>query len=312
MLNATQKELDHVLDYMTSQAADYEVEFVQKIYSEIIVDRRHDVWDVHTDADRWWVITNPTNLYSQVQFPNMDLALTFHIGLCIRVPRSEKLQLANLPVEPFAECFRYLADASDAMKQAQEVADYQAIGVRCRETLLAFGHAGQIVIPWTSEKERPKTSDFKEWVEHICNTSLAGSSQEYRRRLYKTLLNGAWTFSNWLAHTKSSSWHDAEAACATTENAVALSISAVIQFIRGVPEVCPACGSHRLSPERAHDPNNPDDEWERPACTRCSWVGEPVKIERVPTAPRNTEAVQADSDCIVPTVPLRKLKKPVR
>ena len=30
-------------------------------------------------------------------------------------------------------------------------ADYQAIGVRCREALLAFATAAQIVIPWTSK-----------------------------------------------------------------------------------------------------------------------------------------------------------------
>src|SRR5258708_29607483 len=27
---------------------------------------------VHTDINRWWVITEPTNLYAQDQFPNMD------------------------------------------------------------------------------------------------------------------------------------------------------------------------------------------------------------------------------------------------
>jgi hypothetical protein len=65
MLEATQKELDHVLGYMASQTPDITVEFAQKIYSENVLDHRHDVWDVHTNVDRWWVITNPTNLYSQ-------------------------------------------------------------------------------------------------------------------------------------------------------------------------------------------------------------------------------------------------------
>jgi hypothetical protein len=85
---------------MASQAPDLTVEFAQKIYSENVLDHRHDVWDVHTNVDRWWVITNPTNLYSQAQFPNMDLAVTFHIGLCLRMPRSEKTKLAELWVRP--------------------------------------------------------------------------------------------------------------------------------------------------------------------------------------------------------------------
>ena len=34
------------------------------VLAETILGHRHDVWDVHTNRDRWWVITNPTNLYS--------------------------------------------------------------------------------------------------------------------------------------------------------------------------------------------------------------------------------------------------------
>src|SRR5258705_13611657 len=136
MLSTTQNEIENVTEYMRSQAPDLTVEFVQKVYSENILAVRHDVWDVHTNVDRWWVITEPMNLYAQEQFPNMDLALTFHVGLCLRVPRSERQKLSALPVEPFAEAYRYLDEASDALRHAQEVADYQAIGVRCREALL--------------------------------------------------------------------------------------------------------------------------------------------------------------------------------
>jgi len=157
MLPATQDEIDHVTDYMRSQAPDLEVTFVQKVYSENVLHVRHDVWDVHTNVDRWWVITQPMNLYSQEQFPNMDLAVTFHIGLCIRIPRSERQQLSALPVEPFAEAYRNLEEAQEALQHSSEVADYQAIGVRCREALLAFAAAAQIVIPWTSKDEAPKT-----------------------------------------------------------------------------------------------------------------------------------------------------------
>ena len=37
-------------------------------------------------------------LYSQDQFPNMDLALTFHLGLSLRVPRSEERSLTDFPL----------------------------------------------------------------------------------------------------------------------------------------------------------------------------------------------------------------------
>src|ERR1035441_1003375 len=159
MLPATQEEIEHVTEYMRSQAPDLIVEFGQKVYSENVLHVRHDVWDVHTNADRWWIITEPMNLYSQEQFPNMDLALTFHIGLCLRIPRNERQKLSELPVEPFAESYRYVQEDADALAQASEVADYQSVGVRCREALLAFVKAAQTVIPWTAKEEPPKKAD---------------------------------------------------------------------------------------------------------------------------------------------------------
>jgi hypothetical protein len=89
MLKATEEEIEEVREYFEWQAPDLEVTFMQKVYSEAVLNTRHDVWDIHTNKDRWWVITGGTNLYSQEQFPNMDLALTFHIGLILRIPRTE-------------------------------------------------------------------------------------------------------------------------------------------------------------------------------------------------------------------------------
>src|SRR5688572_29531401 len=175
MLPATDDEIEHVRAYMQSEAPNLTVTFLQKVYGENVLHVRHDVWDVHTDVDRWWVITSPMNLYAQEQFPNMDLALTFHVGLCMRMPRSERQKLSELPVEPFAECYRYLQEASDALQQSSEVADYQAIGVRCREALLAFASAAQTLLPWTSEPEAPKKANLKAWADHICSVALAGA-----------------------------------------------------------------------------------------------------------------------------------------
>src|SRR5260370_35962660 len=143
MLDATDDEIARVEAYMASQAPDLEITFLQKMHVENVLDHQHHVWDVHCDSDkggkeRWWVITNPANLYSQEQFPNMDLAITFHVGLCLRIPRTEKPKLEDIPLEPFAACFRMLSEASDALRSAQEASDYQAIGVRCRDAMVRF------------------------------------------------------------------------------------------------------------------------------------------------------------------------------
>src|SRR6266404_2924801 len=103
------EEKQAIIDYMNSQAHDLTVEFLQKVYVENVLGHQHAVWDVHTNVDRWWVITNPTNLYSQVQFPNMDLAVTFHVGLCIRVPRSEKPKFSDLQAVSASRTSRLMA-----------------------------------------------------------------------------------------------------------------------------------------------------------------------------------------------------------
>ena len=310
MLSATQKEIERVTEYMRSQAPDLNVEFVQKVYSENVLHVQHDVWDVHTDVDRWWVITAPMNLYSQEQFPNMDLALTFHVGLCLRIPRSERQKLSDIPAEPFAACLRGLQEASEALAQAEEVADYQSIGVRCREALLAFVNIAQTVMPWTGPGEPPKNADLKAWADHICSGALSGDSHKHRRHLFKTLLESAWEFTNWLTHTKSSHWHDAEAGLTVTENAIGLCISVVIRHLRGVPEQCPACGSQRLSPERGHRSDLPEVEWERPTCDKCGWAGEPVRIDEVLEPQDESHSSPPEGECIIPTIALKQLKRP--
>lgn len=307
MLAATEEETQRVLDYMASQAHDEAVTFLQKVYTESVLSHVHDVWDVHTDEGRWWVITNPTNLYSQTQFPNMDYAMTFHIGLCIRIPRTERQKASDLDVEPFAKCYRLISEAQDALSAAQEVADFQAAGVRCRETLLAFTEAAQNLFPWTDEGDAPKGADFKAWVDHVCTVVLPGSAHEHRRHLFKTICDAAWKYVNWLTHAKHSTWHDAEAAVSVAGDAMSMCVTKALQHMRGVPEQCPACGSFRLAPLRAINPENEEELWERPSCTKCDWMGEPKLMSDPVPEPSGG---LPEGDCIVPDAPLRKLKKP--
>ena len=42
--------------------------------------------------------------------------------------RSDRQKASDIPIEPFAECARYLDEAATAVSHAEEVADYQAIG----------------------------------------------------------------------------------------------------------------------------------------------------------------------------------------
>src|SRR5438045_1437273 len=61
------------------------VQNVELIKTEIVAGEKYEIWDVTTDKERWWVLTNPTNLYSQKTFPSLDYTLSFHVGLMMRV-----------------------------------------------------------------------------------------------------------------------------------------------------------------------------------------------------------------------------------
>src|SRR6202047_1390145 len=167
MLKATEREIEEVREYFEWQAPDLEVTFMQKVYSEAVLNTRHDVWDIHTNKDRWWVITGGTNLYSQEQFPNMDLALTFHIGLILRIPRTEEQQEDDLRILPFGPVFEKIGEAGTAVTQAHNLADYQAVGVRCREALLELIGVAQDTATWTDTP--PPRANFRAWTEIICN-----------------------------------------------------------------------------------------------------------------------------------------------
>ncbi|MGE0540523.1 MAG: hypothetical protein AB7R89_10095 [Dehalococcoidia bacterium] len=74
-----------IREYVESEAHGETVSFLQRLTTERVFGRDYEVWDVRTDTERYWVVTTPTNLYSQDDFPNLDFLLSFHIGLMARV-----------------------------------------------------------------------------------------------------------------------------------------------------------------------------------------------------------------------------------
>ena len=309
MLKATDDEIETVREYFEWQAPDLEVAFMQKVYSEAVLNTRHDVWDIHTNKDRWWVITGNTNLYSQQQFPNMDLALTFHIGLILRVPRTEEQQRDDVRLLPFGRVYEMMEEAESAVTQAHNLAGYQAVGVRCRETLLQLIGVAQDAADWTETP--PQRANFRAWTEIICNDLMPGETNKERRGVLKGALESAWTFSNWLTHSKSATWVDAELAHALIHHAIGMASSLILRGLRGVPEACPDCGSPHLEPEQGENTAAPGVPWERPRCADCGWAGRPVPILGIEDGQQviTREGEESDEHGIM-SVPLRTLRKP--
>lgn len=309
MLKATKEEIEEVREYFEWQAPDLEVTFMQKVYSEAVLNTRHDVWDIHTNKDRWWVITGGTNLYSQEQFPNMDLALTFHIGLILRIPRTAEQQEGDQRILPFGPVFEKIEEAGTAVTQAHNLAGYQAVGVRCRETLLELIGVAQDAATWTDTP--PQRANFRAWAEIICNDLLPGDTNKERRGALKGALESAWTFSNWLTHSKSATWVDADMAHSLTQHSILMAISLLVRELRGVPVECPKCGSPHLEPEQGENTAAPVVLWERPRCSDCGWTGRPMPILDLEYGqPIISREGEETDECSIMTVPLRTILKP--
>lgn len=309
MLRASDEEIEEVAAYFNWQAPDLAVTFMQKIYSETVISHTHNVWDVHTDQDRWWVITNPNNLYSQEQFPSMDLALTFHIGLLLRMPRSQEQQVRDLRILPFGAVFTQIEETDAALAQASNVAGYQAIGMRCRELLLSLIGIAQDVTIWKSPPVQ--RANFKGWSEIIANEMLAGDKNKERRRALKSSMDESWVFANWLTHAKSANWMDAELARSMTHHAVGICVSYFMRRLREVPDDCPRCRSPYLEPQYGNSETSPDTVFEWPKCTSCDWEGSPVAIAQLEGSKGLvTRDGERSADHALMGTPFRTLKQP--
>jgi hypothetical protein len=117
-LKTQEHEARHVREYFESQTpedADEVVEHIEKVASERVMGRDYDVFDVHTNKGRWWVITNPTNLYSHEDHPSLDQALSLHLGLTIRVMEHQRHDDASDEEEHrFARTWRRFDSAVNA------------------------------------------------------------------------------------------------------------------------------------------------------------------------------------------------------
>src|SRR5882672_554611 len=167
-----------ISDYVMTQARDEKVLHAEKVKSEHVVGNDYDCWDVHTSKDRYWVITSPTNLYSQHYFPSLDYTLSFHIGVMARVMAAQRGAPNPTHRFRFAPSWRRWEQAAESYDNAEESEDYQAVGMKCRESLIQFFRslAKPEMVPQGAEI--PKRSDVIHWSELIANLIARGESND--------------------------------------------------------------------------------------------------------------------------------------
>ncbi len=268
-------ERQSIRDYVTSQARE-KVLHVERLNRERILGREYEVWDVHTDESRWWVITSPTNLYSQELFPSADYTLSFHVGLMARMMARHETATAE-ERDRTAVPWRRLQQAEEALETGDEAEDFQAVGMRCRECLLELTRSlsDAAMVPVGSEV--PKAADFVNWSDVIAGHVAPGGSGEELRRYLRAVAKSTWQYVNWLTHATNAVRFDGRIAVDSTSHVLGSFVAAAIRREQGTPDRCPTCKSYQL--DSVYDPEIDSPHPYRLVCRRCDWTSTEVEVE---------------------------------
>jgi len=257
-----------VIRYVELEAEE-KVTHAERVTSQRVLRDRYDVWDVHTDKNRWWVVTPLTNLYLQADFPSADQILTFHIGITVRLMNRQEPKAPANARDRTAMAWRKWGQAVEAFDQADEAEDFQAIGMRLRESMISFVRDIADDSYVEAGAERPKAADVVNWIELFANKVYSGGSGSNVRSYIKKTAKETWDLVNWLTHAANATRTDADMGLSAVDNVLSTLMMAVIRHERGVPDRCPECSSYRMTTDHRELPN--DDYQNVTLCESCGW-----------------------------------------
>lgn len=256
---------------------DETVQYVERIKTEYVTGQKYEAWDVHTDKQRWWVLTNLTNLYPQAHFPSLDFTLSFHIGLMHRLQSREDLQDGPRKPDPFEEVYRRRDEIADLIVEAIEADEFQSAAMRLRECLITLIDAVRKRVTLPSGIDAPKRSDVVGWNEILINHFCPGEPNKALRQYLKAAADRTWQLVNWLTHDRDANKTEAIIA----HEAVGVQIGHFIQLvIRDQVDLvaqCPKCSSRdvRSYYDSEIEPNG--GYYQR--CKACNWDDHPGYAE---------------------------------
>ena len=272
-------ERQHISEYVEWQVnkganTDYKVVHLERIKTEVVYGSEHEAWNVHTDEPgRWWVITGPTNLYSQQEFPSLDYTLSFHVGVMARVGSRDAKKAPLSHRGRLRSTWRRWETAAEAIDFAREAEDFQAVGMRARETLISLVKALQKDIQLGTAIEAPKAADFLGWFPLIADHFARGPRNERVRGYLKAAARETWQLVNWLTHTSKANLQEAHFALDATSNLLSLTTVAVMQAEGDAPRTCPECESYRMT--SVFEPDLGLDPPYVSLCESCGWNNAP-------------------------------------
>ena len=264
-----------IAEYVEGQARGEEtVQNVERVETEYVMGTPYKIWDVSTDKDRWWVITNSTNLYSQKHFPSLDYTLSFHVGLMMRVmSRSAKDGEGDRDASPFGEVLRRQIQAADRLEKAIEAVDFQAVGMQLRECLISLVGTARRKVDLDENDERPKDADVVGWNRVLMGRLCFGEKNDELRTYMKALVEKAWPLVNWLTHHRNASKTAALVALDGVDAIVKHYVRLLSREREDRTDQCPRCASRNMRTffDIAIAPDGAYFE----ACGECGWDSHP-------------------------------------
>jgi hypothetical protein len=258
-----------VANYIHGQARDETVQHVERVKTEYVMGEPYEIWDVTTDKNRWWIITNITNLYLQKSFPSLDYTLSFHVGLMMRM-RSRPDGADSSNPDPFDEVFRRQEQATHRLERAIEPEDYQAVGMQLRECLISLIGVMRRRIEISSDVERPQDANFVGWVQVLMNHLCMGEKNKELRQYMKALSEKTWQLVNWLTHDRNANKTAASIAIEGCNTIVGHYVQLLMRNRTDKTETCPRCSSRNI---RTHfDIDIAPDGAYFDTCGACGWT----------------------------------------
>jgi len=247
------------------------VMLVQRIGVRRVAGRTHELYDVRTAKGRWWVISDMMNLYSQDDFHGVDTAFTYHLGVNMILAERHRAEVTDERRDFNAGAWRRLERAIDAFNDADEAEAFQAVGVMCREVLLALVRE-QAGNEWLPEgREVPQSANFKAWASLFAE----GVSEGRLRSYLKAISDKTWDLTVWLQHHVEASPWDADLVIDATGHVLAAFSQAMIRHREGTPERCPRCGSYRIRDDGERAAEDGIQGWHSwRICGGCGWQTE--------------------------------------
>lgn len=255
-MKASELEREQVFDYFATQLADDPVVHLEKVAVERVGLVLHDIWDVHCKGSRWWAISNSLNYYSQEDFKSRDVALTFHIGLMVRIAGREEAAISEEAAELLPRAWRLWEQALDSLDGGREAEDFQAVGLRLREAMVTYAGevADEALVP--EGEVGPKAADVVGWTNLLIAHLAEGASSKQLRSYATKLTRETWDHVNWLTHAKNAIAYDAHIGVAAVNHFLSVVTAVCLRAAGGARSRCEGCGSYRMVSG---------------SCMRCGW-----------------------------------------